>query len=183
MTLIQLLQDIKGEFPEFVVRSKESSLFMRLLSVFLRIITLGAQKSFMTDYITTIGYTIYVPNTWETTSEEGRQIVLRHERVHMRQRRKYGAVFFTLLYLIPFFPLGLAYWRAIFEWEAYEETLVATSELFSPLTIKDPIFRERIIQHFVSGAYGWMWPFRKTIERWYDNALVRISDRGTNGQA
>ena len=51
-------------------------------------------------------------------SDIARTVLLRHERVHLRQRRRYGFLPFAILYLIPLLPLGLAYFRARFEWEA-----------------------------------------------------------------
>ena len=50
------------------------------------------------------------------------QSFLRHERVHLRQRERMGDVGMAFVYLLPFFPLFLAYGgRARIEWEAYEE--------------------------------------------------------------
>ena len=83
----------------------------------------------------------------------------------------------TLLYLLPFFPLGLAYGRARIEWEAYEETLVATGELRGKAALSSPELRAHIVRQFTGPAYGWMWPFRATVERWYDEALERIGNR------
>ena len=70
---------------------------------------------------------LYVPDRWEETDESTRLVTLCHERVHLRQRRRYGDIVMTFLYLVPFFPLGLAYGRARLEWEAYTETLRATA--------------------------------------------------------
>ena len=28
--------------------------------------------------------------------------------------------------------------------------------------------------HATSAAYGWMWPFRRSVERWYDEALREL---------
>src|SRR5690606_30517173 len=101
-------------------------------------------------------------------------ILLRHERVHLRQRRRYGTIGMGLLYLLPFFPLGLAYGRARIEWEAYRETLRATAELAGLARARDAALRERIITRFTGPDYGWMWPFRRTIERWYDAAIAEL---------
>jgi hypothetical protein len=121
-----------------------------------------------------IGDTLYVPDSWHTMSDVARVILLRHERVHLRQRRRYGMVPFALLYLIPFFPLGLAYFRARFEWEAYRETLLASAELRGLDALRDAALRSEIVRRFVSGDYGWMWPFSRTVERWYDQAVSEI---------
>ena len=78
----------------------------------------------------------------------------------------------TLLYLFLPLPLGLAYGRARMEWEAYEETIVATCELKGPEAARSPSLRRHIVSQFTSANYGWMWPFRATVERWYDQALA-----------
>jgi hypothetical protein len=30
------------------------------------------------------------------------------------------------------------------------------------------------VDQFTSAAYGWMWPFRAQVERWYDTALAEL---------
>jgi hypothetical protein len=116
-----------------------------------------------------------VPDAWDQLGSADRVILLRHERVHLRQRRRYGFLGMALLYLLPFFPLGLAYGRARIEWEAYTETLRATAELLGLEAARDPGLRERIVSRFIGPAYGWMWPFRGQVERWYSAALEQIA--------
>ena len=31
------------------------------------------------------------------------------------------------------------------------------------------------MKQFTSAAYGWMWPFPRQVERWYDRALAEIA--------
>jgi hypothetical protein len=107
-------------------------------------------------------------------SDLDRVILLRHERVHLRQRRRYGAFLMTWLYLIPFFPLGLAYGRARIEWEAYEETLRATAELLGLEAARSPSLRAQIVHRFTGPEYGWMWPFERSVQAWYDRALENL---------
>jgi hypothetical protein len=168
------IEEIRREFPRFRIVPKRNSVLSRLIDVLLRITTLGSQRRFISHYHTVIGNTLYVPDTWESTQDISRVITLRHERIHLRQRRRYGDVLIAFLYLIPFVPLGLAYGRARIEWEAYEETLRATAELAGLDAARSPALRERIVQQFTSGAYGWMWPFPRTIHRWIDAALADI---------
>lgn len=149
-------------------------MFSRLIDVALRIVTLGGQNRFITHYHTVIGYTLYVPASWNSLGETDRCILLRHERVHLRQRKRYGFLGMAFIYLIPFFPLGLAYGRARLEWEAYVETLRATAEFHGVLAMKSATLRESILQRFTGPDYGWMWPFRSTVGRWYDDAVREI---------
>jgi hypothetical protein len=107
-------------------------------------------------------------------SDVDRVILLRHERVHLRQRRRYGFVGMAVLYLLPLLPLGLAYGRARLEWEAYEETIRATAEHYGLAAVKTVDLREHLVKRFTGPDYGWMWPFPKTIERWYDSTVAAI---------
>lgn len=169
------MAEMRREFPLFRVLYKRQSRLCALLHWFLLGVTLGGQRAFLDGYYTVIGDTLFVPRSWDELEETDRVILLRHERVHLRQRRRYGSVGMTFLYLIPFFPLGLAYGRARIEWEAYRETLLATAELHGLDAALDPRLRERIVSRFVGPDYGWMWPFRRQVERWYDDALRELS--------
>jgi hypothetical protein len=31
-----------------------------------------------------------------------------------------------------------------------------------------------VIAQFVSGAYGWMWPFPRAVERWFDDFVASL---------
>lgn len=187
-----LMREMLAEFPAFRIVPKAGNVLSLAIDVSLRAITLGAQRHYMTRYHTVIGDTLYVPEAWQTMTDVARVILLRHERVHLRQRRRYGLVPFALLYLLPIFPLGLAWFRARFEWEAYRETLRATADLRGLAALEDPLLRREIVRRFVSGDYGWMWPFSRTIERWYDQAIAdirgeltraRVDDRGRGSAA
>lgn len=171
-----LLRDIREEFPAFRLVPKESSWLMRAIDIALKVITFGAMSTFMTGYVSVIGSTVYVSRGWAELSDMGRAVVLRHERVHMRQRAKYGPLLFTFLYLFFPLPVGLAYFRMKFEREAYEETLRARVELYGPKSLRDPECREGIVRQFTSSAYFWMWPFRKNTLRWYQAASKAAFD-------
>jgi hypothetical protein len=169
-----LVEEIRAEFPRFRIVRKSESRLSRAIDVALKIVTLGGQRDFMTLYHTVIADTLYVPDRWGDASDADRTITLRHERVHLRQRRRYGDVVMTFLYLFPFFPLGLAYGRARIEWQAYAETLRATADLYGTQAAEQPALRARIVRQFTGAAYGWMWPFPRAVNRWYDEALDQI---------
>lgn len=167
--------DLKAEFPAFRILRKRGDALSRAIDVALRVVTLGGQRHYLTRYHTVIGDTLYVPETWDEMSDLDRVILLRHERVHLRQRRRYGGALMAFLYLVPFLPLGLAYGRARLEWEAYTETLRATAELLGVDAARSRELREHIVRRFTGPDYGWMWPFRATVEAWYDRALAELS--------
>lgn len=168
----ELIREIRSEFPDFEIVQKQDSGLMKFLRVFLLIVTFGAMKNFMTDVITTLGNTVYVPAGWGSKPEIGRYEVLRHERVHMRQRRRYGRVLYSFLYIFPFFPLFLAYWRAKLEMEAYAETILVVAEYMGPDHVRTPEFRDRMASRFWTASYAWMWLHKPTVYRWVDKAIA-----------
>jgi len=99
----ELIQEIALEFPGFRLISKRESPFSLALDRVLKLLTFGAQRAYLTHYHTVIGKTLYTPDTWASTGEVERMIVLRHERIHLRQRQRYGLPLMTFLYLVPFF--------------------------------------------------------------------------------
>lgn len=167
----RLITEIQQEFQCFRVVPKASSRAQRAIDLGLKIATFWGQRRYLSEYHTVFGDTLYVPTAWDHASELDRCIVLRHERVHLRQRRRYGSLLMAFLYLVPFFPLGLAYGRARLEWEAYRETLRATAELAGLDAARSPELRKKILRRFTGPDYGWMWPFAHQVSRWYDEAI------------
>lgn len=168
------LKEMHDEFPSFRIIKKRESGFAKAIDVALKVITFGGQREFMSRYYTVIGDTLYVPEGFDEADPIDVVITLRHERIHLRQRRRYTMVGMTILYLLLPFPLFLAYGRARLEWEAYTETLRATRELRGEDALRSAQLRKRIVTQFTSPAYGWMWPFRGSVERWYDEALRQL---------
>lgn len=167
------LVEMHAEFPRFRVIPKRDSPLSKAIDVALRVITFGGQRTFMTQYYTVIGDRLYVPDDWDSTDPISAVCTLRHERVHLRQRRRWTLPGMAFIYLVPFFPLGLAYGRARIEWEAYEETIRATWELRGEARAR--LLRGHIVSRFTSADYGWMWPFASQVERWFDEAVERIA--------
>lgn len=169
-----LLDEIRREIPGFRIVHKHESRLQRLIADALKVLTFGGQTSYLDTYQTTIGRTVYVTSDWDSLPAEQRYATMRHELIHLRQFRKYSLVGMALLYVLLPLPLGLAWFRARFEWEAYVESIRVGAELHGRAYVESGPFRERIVSQFTSGAYGWMWPFRGQIERWYDAALAEI---------
>lgn len=171
---LSLLEEMSDAFPTFRIVPKRDSKLCWWIDKALRLITLGRQSRFLTVYHTVLGSCLYVAPTWEKMSVEERYVLLRHERVHLEQRRRYTSAGMAFLYLIPIFPLGLAYGRARLEWEAYTETLRARAEVWGLDAARDGAFREQIVERFVGADYGWMWPFPQMVGRWYDREIARL---------
>ena len=173
----RILAEILHEFPDFEVLPKRQNSLQKVIAGLLAIITLGGQRHYLTRYHTVLFGKLYVPDAWSAMDDRARYVLLRHERVHLRQRRRLGDVLMTLVYLVPLFPIGLAWGRARIEWEAYVETIVATAEVYGADAAR--ALEGEIVRRFVGPDYGWMWPFPATIRRWFSRvvaALPRDSD-------
>lgn len=170
----QLVAALRVEIPGFRIVQKDRSTLHRALDVAIRIVTLGRMRDYLDGYQTTIGKTVYVTADWERRDRRERYITLRHEAVHLRQFRKFTLPVMALLYIFVPLPLGLAYFRARFEQAAYAESIRATAETFGRDAPRRPAYRAHVVAQFLGPSYGWMWPFRAAIERWYDRVLASL---------
>jgi hypothetical protein len=168
-----LLAEILDEFPGFEVVPKRDSRLQRAISVALAVVTLGGQRHYMTRYHTVLFGKLYVPDVWAKMSDDARYILLRHERVHLRQRRRMGDVAMGFLYLVPILPLFLAWGRARIEWEAYIETIRATAEVHGLDAARQ--LEDEIVQRFTGPDYGWMWPFPGAVRRWFAQVIADLA--------
>jgi hypothetical protein len=159
------------QFPDFRLIEKSSSRFMKVLDFCLKLITLWQMDQFMVSFVTTIGYKVYTPANWRIWDETTRCVLLRHERVHMHQKKKYKWLFGWLYLFLPV-PTVFAYYRKKFEMEAYEETIRARKEYGANLY--RPAFRAAIVRHFTTAEYFWMYPFKAKVEKWYDDFVEKL---------
>jgi hypothetical protein len=169
---VELLAEIRVEFPAFEILRKRDSTLQKAIGQFLAMVTLGGQRHYLTRYHTVLFGKLYVPDAWDAMDDGARYVLLRHERVHLRQRRRMGDVAMALVYLLPFFPVGLAWGRARIEWEAYIETIVATAELYGLDAAR--ALEGEIVRRYVGPDYGWMWPFPGTIRKWFAGVIERL---------
>ena len=174
LVLTKVVEEIKAEFPDFSIKNKADSSLMHIIDLLLKIITFGQMKRYMTDFITTVGNTVYVPTGWSSGEAWGKAEVLRHERVHMRQRRRLGSIRFSLTYLFWVLPAVFAIGRRNLEQEAYEESVRARVEYLGLDALSDQDYKEFIIGQFTTSNYFWMYPFRSKIEHWYDGVVAKI---------
>jgi hypothetical protein len=168
----RLLDEIRGEFPSFAIVPKRESALQKAIGRLLRVITFGGQRHYMTRYHTVLFGKLYVPDAWDTMDDRARYVLLRHERVHLRQRRRMGDVGMAVVYLFPIVPLGLAWGRARIEWEAYVETIVATAEVHGLEAAR--ALEDEIVRRYTGPDYGWMWPFPSAVRRWFREAIAAL---------
>lgn len=126
----------------------------------------------MTRYHTLMFGKLYVPESWASMDDTSRYVLLRHERIHLRQAARMGDVRMALTYLFPLFPVFLAWGRARIEWEAYEETIRATAEAYGIDQAR--ALEAEIVHRFVGPDYGWMWPFPGTVRRWFGEVIASL---------
>jgi hypothetical protein len=166
-----LIAEMKDEFPKFELIEKKDSAFMKALDIGLKIITFWQMTTFMTKFTTTVGYKVYTPVDWD---QHDRVSVLKHEAVHMRQMRRDGRVWMWFSYMFLWFPCVFAYFRKKYEQEAYEVTIRHRAKESGIRVIEHPEYREMMIKRFTSAQYFWTWPFRKSIEKWYDGVVEQL---------
>lgn len=170
----QLVADLHVEFPRFRIVRKDQSRLHRAIHHTLKAITFGGMRNYLDSYQTTIGQAVYVTSDWDDRSPEVRYVTLRHEAIHLRQFRRYTLPGMALLYIFLPLPMGLAWFRAYFEKEAYAESIRAAAEAYGPDYPRGTGYRQYILEQFMGPSYGWMWPFRAGLERWYDRVLATL---------
>lgn len=172
-----LVEALREEIPGFRIVRKDESAMHRAIDVVLKVVTFGRMRSYLDSFQTTIGKTVYVTADWDEWEPDDRYVTLRHEAIHLRQFRKLTLPVMAVLYIFVPLPLGLAYFRARFEKEAYAETIRARAEVSGIGYVRGSHHRNYVIEQFTSPSYGWMWPFRRGLERWYDQILATLEDR------
>lgn len=170
----RLVDELRTEIPGFRIVRKDQSGLHRAIHRFLVVVTFGKMTSYLDSYQTTIGKTVYVTADWDATDPDSRYVTLRHEAIHLRQFRRFTLPGMALLYVLLPLPLGLAWFRAYFEKEAYAESIRAAAEVWGRDYPRRTPYRQHIVEQFVGPSYGWMWPFRQSIERWYDRVLASV---------
>ncbi|MCU1280586.1 MAG: hypothetical protein JWM53_4132 [bacterium] len=167
--------DLDAEYAELAatvrIVPKADVWHQRAIHQLLRVVTLGAQSAYLDRYVTTLWHTVYVTDDWESRPIEERYATLRHELVHVRQFERWGVIMAIAYLLLPL-PLGLSYFRMRFEREAYEETLRVWHALGGRAACERR--RAHIVAQFTSGSYGWMWPFPRAMERWFDRFVSSL---------
>jgi hypothetical protein len=172
-----LVEALQAEIPGFRIVRKDRSRFHRAIHYGLIAITFGRMRSYLDSFQTTIGKTVYVTADWDELPADRRYVTLRHEAIHLRQFRRLSLPLMALIYVLLPLPMGLAYGRARLEQEAYAESIRAAAEVWGPDYPRSDEYREYVIDQFMGPSYGWMWPFRSSLERWYDQILASLEER------
>lgn len=161
-----------------VIEPKASKWYWRAAGTLLTIISFG-KIDFMNRFFSTFGNRVGTTPSWEAMWAGTKYEILLHELEHMRQKKVlglgniwFGMIVMGFAYLFLPFPIGLAWCRAYFEKKGYEQSiraLIQVSGLFYARAAK-----ENIVRNFTGPSYLFMWPFKSSIERWFDEAVERI---------
>lgn len=157
----ELVNNIKKEFPTFEVVEKESSFWMHAL--YIASLMRFWNPDFMESYVTVMFGKVYMPKRF-IGSETGYRI-LRHERIHLLDAKKWPILFELsyLLFPLPFIITMRAYW----EFRAYCESLTVEAETRGYVSIATIDF---IVKQFTGSYYLWMFPFPNYLR----NAFTRF---------
>lgn len=172
-----LVEALQVEIPGFRIVRKDRSWLHRAIHYGLIAVTFGRMRTYLDSFQTTIGKTVYVTADWDDWPADRRYVTLRHEAIHLRQFRKLTLPVMAVIYVLLPLPMGLAYGRAWLERQAYAETIRAAAEVWGIDAVRRPEYRKYVLDQFTGPSYGWMWPFRRSLERWYDRVLATLAER------
>lgn len=182
--------------PQLKIAYKDQSTFMKLLSKILFF-----NPNFMTQYTTTIGYTIYYPSqSFVNNYTASSFFIFAHELVHMLDEKKISRILFGSLYLLPqllillaipfafiwgwwallFVLLGAplpAYFRMLFERRAYMVSIYVMKKLNDKCSYGIDLDSQTqfFLQQFKNSGYYYMWLF-SNLDAQFATALAAVKN-------
>lgn len=196
MAFKDLLAASQGYFPNLQLKYKNQSSLMKFIGTLLFF-----NKGFMTDFLTTIGDTVYAPNdTFFKLHPVSSPVVFLHELVHFYDHNRLGTFRFQLLYALPqilvlpalllflvswklalpLFLLSLlpwpAYFRMQYEKRAYLASLYCIQQvsLLMNFNANLPSQVAHFVKYFTTSSYYWMWPFQTSLTNEFNTAVQNI---------
>ena len=177
--LDSLCLKIKNEFPFLKMYKKSSRWYWRVVGIFLKIISFGRAPDFCKSFTTTTPGSVFwsddcyvlIGDNGDGRYDDYLWEILCHEIKHIHRFKNYGFLICAFMYLFVFFPIGLAWGRAVwFEKEGYVESLRCAYET-RPDVVESEQYRTWWVGQFTGANYAWMWPFRWQVEEWFDSEL------------
>jgi len=195
MSFQELVTHAQKQFPDLQIKYKNQSTFMKLIGKILFF-----NKSFMTNFTTTVGSTVYFPSeSFVKVRPISSELILLHELVHVQDSKKYNKLLFGFLYLLPlsllpisillflfswkialfllllsFVPLP-AYFRMTFEKRAYLVSLYCMYQLSVKKNFTSNLdsASKSYLSGFKDASYYFMWPF-SNLDKEFAEALEKI---------
>jgi hypothetical protein len=156
--MVSIIDIAKKQLPNLKVIEKKNSFLMKLFSI----LQFWQMKSFMTEFYTTVGNTVYVPSIAEAEQDPSRFL---HEVIHAIDYNN-NKLFYAFLYLLPFPFL----FRSNYEKKAYLVQIYIRTRTIPNYDVRADW--ERMVKtYFHSSVYMWMNPCQN-----YDLPAELISD-------
>ena len=153
---------LKVEFPQLTISDKKSWWLKVIFNL------PGIKKLGWNDATQTIGMNIWLSDKWDEISPVYQLATLRHERKHLIWFRNHTTILASILYLFFVFPIGLAYYRACFERDGSAESMRTRVQYFGSTERIKEACREIYLRTFTGWTYFKMWPFEKTVLKWFE---------------
>ncbi len=153
---------LKVEFPNLKISSRKPwwlSFIFKLP---------GIKKLNWNNATQTIGMNIWLSEKWDDISPIYQLSTLRHERQHLVWFRNHSTFLASFLYLFFIFPIGLSYYRAIFERDGYKQSLRTRVQFFGSSDRVKETCLNMYLRTFTGWTYFKMWPFKKVILKWFE---------------
>lgn len=145
---------------------KQDSRFHKAIAWVLWLISFGKLNDYH-NFATTIGRTIALPENFDLYPEAEKVALVEHELTHVRQYATWGLLFMLSYVLFPL-PVGLAYFRWVWEREAYLRQLQVLMR-YGNKSILSRV--DYIVENLSGPAYIWAWPFRASMRTWFLSRL------------
>lgn len=197
----KFIQEAQELAPGFRLRQKSKSFWMKVLGVLVKPFC----PTFMTDFATAIGKTVYLPDDlWVSESRET-IILLAHELRHVTDRQQRGSLWYALAYLFPQILALLSLLSLVSIWDGKPWLLFLCCLVFlAPI----PAFGRTDIEkrgytisllgylwvygtaddmigwaarQFTSSNYYFMWPFEKSLKEDFTAKLRAVKSSMDSG--
>lgn len=146
---------------------KQDSRFHKAVAWVLWVISFGKLNDYH-NFATTIGRTVALPENFDLYPEAEKMALVEHELTHVRQYATWGLLFMLSYLLLPL-PAGLAYFRWVWEREAYLRQLQVLM-LYGNQSVSSRV--EYVVGSLSGPNYIWAWPFKDSMKRWFLSRLV-----------
>lgn len=178
----ELYEDLVKEATEkygLVLEKKSAKWYWKVTGILVAIITFG-KVDFMGHFFSTFVNRVGVPASWDNMYVGAKYEILLHEVEHMKQYKRAGFGNIWLGFIIAGFgylflplPLGLAWVRTKMEMGGYAQSIRAVIQVYGVNAARAD--KARIVGHFTSITYFFMWPFKGYMNKWYDETVERIA--------
>jgi len=199
MSSTNLITAAQVYFPNLTIKYKNQSLLMKIFGKLLFFNT-----TFMTEYITTLGNTVYLPDDqYVINNPQAFVDVFIHECVHMYDEKRVGfwyqlayafpqllsIICFLMIFLVSWkimVPMGLlllaplpAPWRTYFEKRAYFVQMYVAYSLWADDPTNDV---ELYSSWFRDSNYYFMWPFESSSSFGEEAANIKTGNPSCLGE-